>query len=99
MSTLDYRSVRRMLVAYSRTVDDGPELADLLRLRADLSAAIAEAVHRLRSDGITWATIGDAAGITAASAHSRWMGRKTSKTSFPESSVSRSGKLHPRGNS
>lgn len=96
MSTLDYRSVRRMLVAYSRTVDDGPELADLLRLRADLSAAIAEAVHRLRSDGITWATIGDAAGITAASAHSRWMGRKTS---FPEPSVSRTGKLHPRGNS
>lgn len=66
--------VRRMIRAYGRRVADAdePDLADLLTLRADVDAAIAQAVQGQRAGGRSWAHIARATGTSRQAAYQRW---------------------------
>ena len=79
VETMDYLgAARRFIAAAGRRVRecDEPELAALIALRADLDAAIADAVHGQREHGKSWAGIALATGTTREAAYQRW-GRKT----------------------
>jgi 16S rRNA G527 N7-methylase RsmG len=65
----------RMLRAYSKRVGDAdPEdLAEMLAVHAQFSAAIQDAVTAQRArHGTSWADIGRGAGITRQAAQQRW---------------------------
>lgn len=68
---------RRVLRAYGKRVaeeGDEPELADLIKMRIELDAAIQTAVDGMRSRGsdISWSRIGSAVGISRQAAWERW---------------------------
>lgn len=67
--------VRRMLLAGARRVaneGDEPELLELLQLQHALDEAFQVAVDGWRARGISWATIGAAAGVSKQAAQARW---------------------------
>ena len=66
--------VRRMLRAAGRRVAeaDEVELADLATLRTEIETVIASAVDTWRKQGRSWATIGDALGISKQGAQQRY---------------------------
>lgn len=66
--------VRRMLRAAGRRVAeaDEVELSDLAALRSDVDEVIATAVASWRSQGRSWATIGEALGISKQGAQQRY---------------------------
>lgn len=76
MENLDrYKWIRRAIIRYGEKVGDGdPEdLTDMLKLRAELDTAIGQAVRAQRETwGTSWASIGDAAGMTKQAAHQKW---------------------------
>lgn len=61
-----FRMLGRMLAAAGRKVGrtDPADLAQLAALRDDLEAAMVTAIAGQRADGITWASIGEAMGVT-----------------------------------
>jgi biotin operon repressor len=66
--------VRRIIVQQGRRVEDLPDLAELLGIRADLDKIIEDAVYKLRHEPLaySWAEIGRALGITRQAAQQRW---------------------------
>ena len=67
--------VRRMLLAGARRVavdGDEPELGELLQLQGVLEEALQLAVDGWRARGISWSTIGAAAGMSKQAAQKRW---------------------------
>lgn len=74
----DYAAMmRRLIAAYGRRVADADmeDLADMLAVRDEFDAVIAEAVRHARERwGWSWADIGRAAGVTKQTAHERWGG-------------------------
>lgn len=68
---------RRILRAAGKRVAeaDEVELADLAALRTDVDNVIADAVDTWRKQGRSWATIGEALGMTKQGAQQRY-GRK-----------------------
>ena len=66
--------LRRMIRAGGRRAAqaDPEDLAELVTLRAELDAAIAEAVAGVRAGGRSWAEIGRATGTTKQAAQQRW---------------------------
>jgi hypothetical protein len=79
VETMDYLgAARRFIRAAGRRVGDcdEPELAALLALRADLDAAIADAVAGQRAHGKSWASIALGTGTTREAAFQRWGRRK-----------------------
>lgn len=80
VETIDYLGMlRRMIRAGGRRVAaaDEIELAALLELRAELDAAIANAVHGQHEGGRSWAEIGAACGMSKQAAAKRWAGSST----------------------
>lgn len=67
---------RRILTAYAKRVGSGDvaALADLVRLRDDLDAALDSAVAALRSEPnvYSWADVASALGVTRQAAMKRW---------------------------
>ena len=77
VETMEYLAMlRRMIRAAGRRVAnaDEYELAELLKLRAELDEAISVAVAGQRSYGRSWAAIAYAAGMTRQAAWERWKG-------------------------
>lgn len=68
--------VHRILKAYGRRVGGGDigALREMVELRAELDAQLAEAVGRLRSEPwcYSWAQIADELGMTRQAAQKRW---------------------------
>lgn len=66
--------VRRMIRGAGRRVAgaDPEDLAELVRLREAVDAAVLDAVRGQRAQGITWQSIGDALGVTKQAAILRW---------------------------
>lgn len=76
-------ALQRMLRAYGRRVAgaDVEDLAELVALADVLDDVIADAIAELRGhQEFSWATIGEAAGITRQGAQQRW-GRRRSQRS------------------
>ncbi len=71
------KMVRRMLRAAGRRVAeaDKVELSDLVALQTDVEEVIQHAVDTWRKNGRSWATIGEALGLSKQGAHQRY-GRK-----------------------
>lgn len=65
---------RRIMRAYARrvAVADPAALGELVRLRADVDAAISQAVAGLRAEGFSWGEIGRELGLTRQAAQQRW---------------------------
>lgn len=81
--TADYlAAVRRMLRAAGRRVADGDpvDLGELVGLRAELDEVIAAGVAGLRSQGVTWASIGEATGTSRQAAIQKWNRRAPSSS-------------------
>lgn len=76
VETMEYAAMmRRMVRAYGRRVADCDieDLAELIALRGDLEAAIADAVHATRErHRRSWADIARATGTTRQAAQQRW---------------------------
>jgi len=71
------KMARRVVRAWGqRFAEEGdePELMELVKLHAEVDAAIGQAVMHLRSrgDDVSWAVIGNALGITRQAARQRW---------------------------
>lgn len=66
--------VRRMIRAYGRRCGaaDPEDLAEMLRLQAELDAAVAAAVAGQRAAGFSWGEIARGLGVTRQAAHARW---------------------------
>lgn len=66
--------VRRIIAAHGRRVGqaDPEDLAELVAMRGDLEAAIADGVRGLRAAGVSWAKIGRGLGISRQGAHAVW---------------------------
>ena len=66
--------VRRMIRAAGRRVAQGDEfeLAELAALQSELESVTAQAVAAWRADGRSWASIGDALGISKQGAQQRY---------------------------
>jgi hypothetical protein len=74
-STQEYlRMVRRMIRGAGKRVGraDPEDLAELVRLQAELDEAIRAAVAGLRGDGFTWESLGSATGTTRQAALMKW---------------------------
>ena len=75
---MDYLGMlRRMIRAAGRRVAaaDEDELAELVRLRAELDAALEVAARGQNAAGRSWAFIGEAVGISKQAAMKRWAER------------------------
>lgn len=75
VETIDFlAAVRRMMRAAGRRVADADEheLAELLAIRAEVDAAIEQAVRGWRAQDRSWAQIGAAAGMSKQAAFKRW---------------------------
>lgn len=66
--------VRRMIRAHGRRVAqaDPEDLADLIALRAELDAAIVDAVAGQLAVGRSWADVARGAGVSRQTAHEKW---------------------------
>jgi hypothetical protein len=69
-----FRMVGRLVAAGSRRVatSDAEDLAALIKLQAQVEAAMLDAIRGLRSSGVTWEEIGQAFGTTRQAALMRW---------------------------
>jgi hypothetical protein len=75
IETMEYLAMmRRMLRAAGRRVADADEveLAELVKLRDELEAAIATAVTGQHDRGVSWRGIAAGLGMTRQSAHERY---------------------------
>lgn len=70
-------AAQRFLRALAVRVGEGDEfeLGELVGLRGELEDAIAMAVHRQLAMGKSWASIGDALGVTRQAAFKRYASR------------------------
>jgi hypothetical protein len=80
MTERDAAKVRRELLALVRRLADGPltleaGLRATAALRRGVEALQAELVATARSEGASWASIGEALGVTTQAAHQRFRSR------------------------
>lgn len=71
---------RRIIRAYSRRVaeHDYVDLAEMLRVRDEMDAAITAAVQGMRDRGVSWSMIGEGLGTTRQAAQMRYGKRAAS---------------------
>lgn len=70
-----YGALERMIRALRRRIVEAGDYADLVLLqgvRDEADQALALAVHDLRARGASWATIGNALGISRQRAEAKW---------------------------